>query len=513
MEKMERRAFLARAASVAAMAAAAGGGWEHALAAGVSTGDTAPGYFENQFGIGDELARRVLAKALSRGGDFADLFFEHSVRTTISLEDGKVNRANILVTLGVGVRTVRGDQVGYSHTDELTERAMLKAAGTAAAIASGSPARLSPQFGDIKIGACYPLGQLLADTPLGDRVAFVRSVNDRSLAMSPCVKKVTVELNDQLRRILVITSDSVKVEDAQPRNYVSLNVVAEKDGRRERAYWSRGGRMDASYYTPQLSEEIARETVDRALVLFDAVPAPAGEMPVVLGPGRPGVLLHEAIGHGMEADFNRKGISVFSEMIGKKVAEPFVKIVDDGTNMRMSGSVNVDDEGTPGQRTVLVENGILTGYLHDRISARHYSVKPTGNGRRESFRHLVVPRMRNTSMDGGEASPEDVIAAVKRGIYVKDVGNGQVKIGEGDFSFYVSQGRLIEDGKLTAPIKDVNIIGNGPKMLRNITMVGNDMAFAPGGAGGCGKDGQWVPVGFGLPTVLVKSMTVGGVKS
>jgi TldD protein len=226
-----------------------------------------------------------------------------------------------------------------------------------------------------------------------------------------------------------------------------------------------------------------------------------------------GILLHEAIGHGMEADFNRKGISTYSTMIGKRVAEPFVTIVDDGTNDRLTGSLNVDDEGIPGQKTILVEKGILRSYMHDRISARYYKLEPTGNGRRQSYEHYVLPRMRNTYMLGGPATQEEIVQGVKKGIYVKDVGNGQVNIGEGDFAFYVSQGRMIEDGKLTAPIKDINIMGNGPKMLRNISMVAQDLEMAQGGAGFCGKDEQRVPVGFGLPTCLVKSMTVGGVKA
>ena len=269
---------------------------------------------------------------------------------------------------------------------------------------------------------------------------------------------------------------------------------------------------DFSYYTNEVVDEITRTVVDRAVTLFDAKPAPAGEMPVVLSPGVTAVLLHEAIGHGMEADFNRKKMSTYCTMIGKKVAEPFVTIVDDATNPNMLGSLNVDDEGIPGQKTVLVDKGILTSYMHDKISAKHYKVKPTGNGRRESYEHYIQPRMRNTYMLPGPATPEEVIKSVRNGIYVKDVSNGEVKIGEGDFAFYVSQGRLIENGKLTAPIKDMNIMGNGPKMLKNVTMVANDLEMSKGGTGACGKGGQRVPVGFGMPTTLVKSMTVGGVK-
>ena len=257
---------------------------------------------------------------------------------------------------------------------------------------------------------------------------------------------------------------------------------------------------------------MAEIAVKRALTQFEAVKPPAGEMAVVLGPGITGILLHEAIGHGMEADFNRKNISTYSTMIGKEVAKPFVTIIDDGTINNLSGSINFDDEGIPAQKTVLVENGILNSYLHDRISAKHYKIKPTGNGRRQSFEHYPVPRMRNTYMLGGEATPEDVFKKAKNGIYVGDVANGEVKIGEGDFAFYVSNGRMIENGKLGAPIKDVNIMGNGPKMLTNIIMVANDLEMYYGSLGTCGKEGQGVPVSFGLPTCLVESMTVGGVE-
>jgi len=263
---------------------------------------------------------------------------------------------------------------------------------------------------------------------------------------------------------------------------------------------------------PGTVDEVVKKVIDKVLVLFEAVQPPAGEMPVVLGPGITGVLLHEAIGHGMEADFNRKNTSTYATMLGKKVAEPFVTIIDDGTNPNMAGSINFDDEANPSQKTVLVDRGTLTSYLHDRISARHYGVAPTGNGRRESYRHYPLPRMRNTYMLPGEASPEDVIKSVERGIYIEEVSNGQVQIGEGDFAFYVSQGRMIEGGKLTAPIKDVNIMGNGPKMLLGVKMVANDLEMDTASMGNCGKDGQAVPVSFGLPTTLVHSMTVGGTK-
>jgi len=511
MKKISRRSFLktsaAAAAAVAVTSPALSTGW-YSLA-----GADKPGYFEREFGITDSMCQKVLAEALSKGGDFADLYFEHTISNWLILEDGRVNRAYSDVALGVGIRTVKGDQVGYGFTQELSEKSMLAAASTAATIAQNKAREPAGKFVLLKTKNYYPLKNLLTSVPLQSKLPLVQSANDKCFALSPLIIKVNAGYFDQQKRIMIVASDGTKAEDLQPRDYLYASVVAEKDGRRERAGWNLGGRRDFSFYTPKVVEEVARKAVDRTLILFEAVQPPAGEMPVVLGPGVTGVLLHEAIGHGMEADFNRKKISTYCTMLGKKVAEPFVTIVDDGTVPYLLGSINVDDEGTLGQKTILVEKGILTSYMHDKISANYYHVKPTGNGRRQSYQHYVQPRMRNTYMEAGSAAPEDVIKSVKKGIYVQDVSNGQVKIGEGDFAFYVSQGHMIENGKLTAPVKDVNIMGNGPKMLRNITMVANDLEMSPGGGGACGKGGQTVPVGFGQPTCLVKSMTVGGVKS
>jgi TldD protein len=354
----------------------------------------------------------------------------------------------------------------------------------AATIAAGAPAAPARQLAWMRPADRYPLKRLFSDVPLADKLPLVQGVNERCFALSKLVAKVSAQFHDQQKRILVVTSDGTKAEDLQPRSYLAAFVVAEKDGRKEQAGWNLGGRRDISFFTPATVEAVAARAVDDAVRLFDAVQPPAGEMPVVLGPGVTAVLLHEAIGHGM----------------------------DDGTIPGMLGSINFDDEGVPGQRTLLVEDGILRSYMHDRISARHYGVKPTGNGRRESYQHYVQPRMRNTLMLAGPADPAEVVRAAGKGIYVQNVSNGQVKIGEGDFAFYVAQGRLIEDGRLGAPIKDVNIMGNGPKMLRNIVMVGHDLEMSQGGTGACGKGGQAVPVGFGQPTCLVKSLTVGGVR-
>jgi len=508
MSEISRRGFLKTTAAAAGIAAAGSvipGAWLR-----IANAD-APDYFLKEFGITDGISGRVLANALGKGGDFADLFFEHTISNWVILEDGIVNRAYGNIKLGVGIRTVKGDQVGYGFTQELTEESMLAAAATAATIADSNSVAPAREFVMLKTKNYYPLAPLLTDVPLSSKLPVVQGLNDKCFALSDLVVKVKAGFHDSQKRIMVVTSDGVKTQDLRPRTYLYASVVAEKNGKREKGWWNLGGRRDFSFYTKETIDSIAKSAVDRAIVLFDAKPAPAGEMPVVLGPGVTGILLHEAIGHGMEADFNRKRISTFSTMLNRKVAEPFVNIYDDGTMPSLLGALNVDDEGTPTKKTPLVEKGILTSYLHDKISAKHYGIKPTGNGRRESYEHYVMPRMRNTYMTAGPAELGDLIKEAKNGILVKDVSNGQVKIGEGDYAFYVSEGRLIENGKLTAPIKDMNIIGNGPKTLANIIGVANDFEMCLSGTGHCGKNGQRVPVGFGLPSCLIKSVTVGGV--
>ncbi|MGC1390757.1 MAG: TldD/PmbA family protein [Bacteroidales bacterium] len=469
-------------------------------------------YFLKEFGIDQTLCRKLLAKALSRGGDFADLYFEYTVSNYLGLEDGKVNQSYGDISLGVGIRTVQGEQIGYGFTQDLTEESMMSAAATASTLCDMKAKTVSSSFSRLKTGNYYPVGPDFNGIPGKSKLPLLQDINKICFSLSPEVIKVNAGFSSTAKRTMVVSSDGVQAEDLIPSGFVYASVVAERNGKREQSGWNLGGRRDFSFYTKKVIDEVASKAVNNTLKLFDAIQPPAGEMPVVLGPGVTGILLHEAIGHGMEADFNRKNISTFSTMLGKKVAEPFVTIIDDATNMNLAGSINVDDEGTPGRKTILVENGILTSYLHDKISAKHYGVEPTGNGRRQDFQNYPIPRMRNTYMLGGNASVEDVIKQAGNGIYVENVSNGQVKIGEGDFAFYVSQGRLIENGKLTSPIKDVNIMGNGPKMLLNITLAANDLEMYLGGAGQCGKNGQGVPVGFGMPTCLVKSLTVGGTK-
>ena len=508
MDRIDRRTFLkATTAAGGAIIAAPVlfDGW--LTFAGTERG----GYFEKEFGITDALCKKVLGKALSKGGDFADLYFEHTISNSLGLEDKKVDRASTSVNLGVGIRTVKGDQVGFGFTQELTEKSMMAAAATAATIADGSATLVSGKFAVAKISDYYPLTGT-KPAPLAPRLSLVESTAGKCFASSNYVIKTIARFSDARKRIMVVTSDGIKSEDLLPGSSLTAMVTVEKDGRKEQFWFSRGGRRDFSYYTDDIAKEVAEGVVDGAVTLLDAVVVPAGEMPVVFAPGSPGVLLHEAVGHGFEADFNRKKTSIYSTMMGQKVAEPMVTVVDDGMWPNVRGSINFDDEGTPSQKTAIVENGILKSYLHDRISAKHYGLSSTGNGRRESYAHYPIPRMRNTYILPGPNKPQEIIESVKKGVYIQDVSNGQVNIGQGDFAFYVSQGRLIEGGKLGARIKDINIMGNGPKLLQDITMAADDLKLGWSGVSTCGKEGQLVPIDAGMPTVMVRSLTVGGTK-
>jgi TldD protein len=365
-------------------------------------------------------------------------------------------------------------------------------------------------------GAVHGLLDEAVETPWEDvrpegKLPILTGLNEKGFAADPRVKKARVFFIDQSSAVLMATSDGRIVEDLQPMTLCYVTCVAEQDGKREEAGSSVAARHGIAYYTPERIDSLVKKAVDRTVVLFDAVQAPAGEMPVVLAAGSSGILLHEAIGHGMEADFNRKGTSIYSDKIGKPVARPFVSIVDEGTQEHARGAINVDDEGNAVDKTMLVEGGTLTTYLHDSISAKHYGVKPTGNGRRESYQHPPMPRMRSTYMLPGPHGKEEIVKSVKKGIYCTNFTNGQVQIGAGDFTFYVKNGYMIEDGKITRPIKDVNIIGNGPKVLELVDMVSDDLEIDEGGWT-CGKNGQRVPVSQGLPTVRVSSITVGGRK-
>ncbi|MBU0550056.1 TldD/PmbA family protein [Myxococcota bacterium] len=466
-------------------------------------------YFE-PFGVDEALLKLGLERALSRGADWAELFFEHRVSQQVGLEDGAVDRAYLGVTLGVGVRVVKGDQTGYAYSEEISRAALSAAATTAAVIADG-PARPAPiAFNATPLPNRYPTARPWAEVDLSEKMPILQRLNEQAFAADPRIAKVRVGLSHSQGAVLIVDSTGRVSFDLQPMGRLNIGCTAIDGARRESNganYAARGG---FELFSPQRLELLSSEAVERTLFLFDARPAPAGAMPIVLGAGASGILLHEAIGHGMEADFNRKGVSVYSEQLNQRIASEHITIVDDGTRLGDRGAINVDDEGAEGQRTTLVEQGILRTYMHDRISAEHYGVAPTGNGRRESFRHPPLPRMRSTYMLPGPHDPAEIIASVKRGVYAETFTNGQVMIGAGDFTFYIKTGYLIEDGKLTQPIKDTNIIGNGPEVLRQTDMVGTDFKFDDGGWV-CGKDGQSVPVSLGMPTVRVSSITIGGV--
>jgi TldD protein len=470
---------------------------------------TVSSFFEEAFGLDDGVFRRVMAAALQRGGEHCDLYFQQRNANVIALEDNEVNRAFRSVGLGVGIRVVQGDATGYAYSEELDEAAMTESAAVAAAIASAGTGAAPQQIHATRTPDLYPVDERWSRVSIDHKLPLLGKINERAFAADPRICKVRVRFSDTESHVLIVDSTGRKAYDYQPMAVLFVFCVAEDGGRREENYYAVGGRHGLDFYSQDRLELAADEAARRTTLLFDAVRPAAGEMPVVLAAGSSGILLHEAIGHGMEADFNRKGISIFSDQLGQAVAAPFVSIVDDGTVPGSRGAINVDDEGNASQRTVLVEEGILRSYMHDRISARHYGVEPTGNGRRASFRHMPLPRMRNTYMLPGPHAKEEIIRSVKRGIYAVTFTNGQVQIGAGDFTFYIKTGYLIEDGVITAPIKDVNIIGNGPRVLRDVVMVGDDLELDQGGWT-CGKDGQSVPVSLGLPTVKVSAITVGG---
>lgn len=463
-----------------------------------------------RFGVDGDLIRPALAAATAHGADQAELFFQHSASTSLGLADRIVNSAHTSVDLGVGVRVVIDDQVGYAYTEDLSLEAVLRAARTASEIARGS-GHTAPVSVDSKLVLpdFYPLSRSWSDVDMGERIPLMRAWEQAAFERDERVRKVQVSFRDGESRVLIARADGRIVTDLRPMTSAFVSVTVEDGDKKESGSYNVAGRMGLELYDAERQERLVNKAIERAVQALDAGSPEAGEMPVVMAAGSSGILLHEAIGHGMEADFNRKGTSIFADKMGTSVAHTDVTVVDDATIPGSRGALNVDDEGNPTERTVLVENGTLRTYLHDGISARHYGVAPTGSGRRQSFRHPVLPRMRATYMEAGPHAPEAIIASVKKGIYCETFSNGQVQIGGGDFAFYVRFGYLIEDGRLTRPIKDVNLVGNGPKVLAAIDMVGNDLEIDEGGWT-CGKDGQGVAVSQGMPTVRVANLSVGG---
>ena len=467
-------------------------------------------FFFDRYGLAQADIERYLAAALSAGGDFADLYFEYQTSTSVSLDESMVKSATQGISVGCGVRVLSGERTGYAYTDDLAPERILHAARTAALIASG-PAK-EPLLGltDRPVHNLYPVPLPSVEADVMVKVDLVNRADKAARAYDPRIKEVRVGYADELRRILVIGSDGSFAEDSQPLARLNVMCLAKSGNETQRGTAGGGGRVALDFFlTEKTPEHFAREAARQAIIQLDAREAPAGEMEVVLGPGWPGVLLHEAIGHGLEADFNRKKTSAFSEMMGRRVASAKCTVVDNGTMPGRRGSLNVDDEGHPTANTVLIEKGILKGYLTDKLSSRLMGMSNTGNGRRESYQHIPMPRMTNTYMLAGDDAPEDIIRSVKRGVYAVNFGGGQVDITSGKFVFSASEAYMIEDGKITAPLKNATLIGNGPDVLTKVSMVGSDLELDEG-IGICGKDGQSVPVGVGIPTLKVDRLTVGG---
>jgi TldD protein len=453
---------------------------------------------------------RVLGGLMKPGIDAADLYFQHSLTETWSLEDGIIKSGAHHVEQGVGVRAVAGDKQGLAYSDEIRLDALTDAAGAAGAIVRQGQQGVVQGWQPKTPKPLYPATNPIPSLPTPQKLALLQRADAAARAADTRVQQVMVSLAAQYETVLIACSDGTFAADVRPLVRMDVSVIVEQGGKREQAHAGGGGRgIYADFFGGETPEDLARRAVRQALVQLDAVAAPAGQMTVVLGPGWPGVLLHEAVGHGLEGDFNRKGTSAFSGRIGQKVASELCTIVDDGTISGRRGSLTIDDEGTPTECTTLIENGILRGYIQDKLNARLMGMRPTGNGRRESYSALVMPRMTNTYMLAGPHDPQEIIASVKNGLYAVNFGGGQVDITSGNYVFSANEAYLIEDGKVTRPVKGATLIGNGPESLNRISMVGNDLKLDTG-VGICGKDGQSVPVGVGQPTLRIDGLTVGG---
>ncbi|MGE5596594.1 MAG: TldD/PmbA family protein [Hyphomicrobiales bacterium] len=468
--------------------------------------------FATRYNIDQAVMSSLLSIALSRGGDFAELFFEHRTNSAITWEDQQVKSASRTISQGLGVRVVAGDAIGYAYTESLETAAMRRAAETAARIGAGqpqpAPVDATPQLAGITY---YSAEDPFTGLPAARKVELLERADRAARSYDPSISRVDASVADELKYILIARSDGRIAGDVQPLVRINVSALSERDGSRQVARTGGGGRMGLEYFEQVTPEEHAREAARQAVLQQDAIEAPAGTLPVVLAAGDSGVLLHEAVGHGLEADFNRKGTSNYSGRMGQQVASELVTVVDDGTIADSRGSINVDDEGNETRRNVLIEGGRLEAYLQDEMSARHFGVRPSGSGRRETFKHYIMPRMTNTLMLPGESNPEDIIRSVDRGIYCVSYSGGQVNISNGDFVFSVTEAYMIEKGHITAPVRNLTLIGNGPDVLSKVTMVGSDYRLSDG-RWMCGKDGQSVPVGVGMPTVLVSGITVGGTK-
>ncbi|MDX9782554.1 MAG: TldD/PmbA family protein [Bacteroidales bacterium] len=463
------------------------------------------------FGVTKDDLRKLITVALSKGGDYADIYFEHSISNELNLRDSEVNGAGTHIDYGVGIRVINGEGTGYAYTEITTMKEMERAAGVAAAIAtSGSGRAVPPEIVSPLFKERYKAEIPWEGISFSDRIPTLAELDSLVFQADSRVKKVLAKISDSNTKILFFNSDGLLAAEERPMASVAVTCIMQDEGKTENGSSSRSFRKGFEMLSKELVKEMAEEVVSRTAIQFEAGRPKGGEMPVVMGAGSSGILLHEAIGHAFEADFNRMGTSIFSDKLGKKVCSEEISVVDDGTIYANRGSVTFDDEGVESQKTYMVKDGVLNSYLHDRISAKYYNTNPTGNGRRESFRFMPLPRMRATYMESGKSKEEELISSVKNGLFVNNFSNGQVQIGAGDFTFFVKSGYLIENGKLTKPVKDINIIGNGPEALADIVGIA-DNSFIDNGTWTCGKE-QYCAVSCGMPSVLVSKLTVGGVE-
>jgi len=476
-------------------------------------------FFLERFGLTEQTLERTLGVVLGKRIDYADLYFEYRVNEEIGLEEGIVKKAAKSISQGVGVRATAEEKTGFAYSDEITVENLQLAAEQARYIAADSDRSDAVAVRESRIAPrdLYSVQVSPTDVPIQTKIDLLHQIDRVARAYDPRITKVMATIASEQKLVLVATSEGWVVGDARPLHRLQVTCIAEDHGRgpglRQMGTFGGGGRADYSFFLEgERFAHFARQAARQAIINLDAEEAPAGSMDVVLGPGWPGILLHEAVGHGLEGDFNRKGTSAFSGRLGERVASPLCTVVDDGTIPGRRGSLNVDDEGTPTQRNVLIENGILKGYLQDRLNARLMGMAVTGNGRRESYAHHPMPRMTNTFMLPGSTPHEEIIRSVERGLYAVAFGGGQVDITNGKFVFSTSEAYLIENGKIGRPVKGATLIGNGPDALTRVTMVGDDLTLDEG-IGTCGKDGQSVPVGVGLPTILIAGLTVGGTQS
>jgi len=466
--------------------------------------------FKNELEISEEQIPSILSMAMTLGGDYADFYYEYSLVNSIVLEDGIVKNAGIRISKGCGIRVVSGEQTGYAFTENLSFESLAKAANTASEIARTKNSTRLADLTEKKFKSLYDIKNSMDSLSLKEKIDLIKNAENSAFDAGSLISKVSISYTDELKSILFADSEGRLLKDVQPMLIFYVNVIAEKNGNKQRGLSSVGGRFGIDYFTEVMTaSDHGKAASKQAITMLDAIDSPAGPMEVILAPGESGILLHEAIGHPLEADFNRKGTSAYTGRLGEKVASNLCNIIDSGIIPNNRGSINFDDEGHESKENVLIENGVLRRYMNDKISAGYFKTDPSGNGRRESFKNIPLPRMTCTYMLNGSSDPEEIIKSTKKGIFCKTFSGGQVDISNGDFVFVPSEAYLIENGSIKNPIKNLTLIGNGPDVLTKVSMVGNDLKIS-NGTWTCGKDSQSVPVGVGLPTVKISEMTVGG---